>query len=57
MCQERGFELLEALYSKADRLKTVQVLLITYTMHQLSCMYLILIQAYFHCRTPFTELV
>ena len=27
MCQERGFELLEALYSKADRLKIVQVLI------------------------------
>lgn len=27
MCQERGFELLESLYSKADRLKIVQVLM------------------------------
>lgn len=27
MCQERGFELLESLYNKADRLKTVQVLM------------------------------
>lgn len=27
MCQERGFELLESLYSRADRLKIVQVLM------------------------------
>ena len=38
MCQERGFELLEALYSKAHRLKVVQVLTYIYvcrTMRQL----------------------
>lgn len=33
MCQERGFELLESLYSKANRLKIVQVPLYTSVHH------------------------
>ena len=51
MRQERGFELLEALYSKAHRLNIVQVLTYMYGVPRLTCdlVHLVCLSERVHC--------